>query len=76
MRAAGQDYLYEGWVSHAAPGQTQSCLCPGLLLTGTITAYWHIWRPAVRGQERWRLWVSWRRRRATAAPRHSVLDAL
>jgi type II secretory pathway component PulM len=57
MRAAGQDYLYEGWVSHAAPGQTQSCLCPGLLLTGSITAYWHVWRPAVRGQERWRSWV-------------------
>jgi hypothetical protein len=51
MRAAGQDYLYEGESAMQAAVQMQSCL----LLTG-ITAYWHVWRPAVRGQERWRAW--------------------
>jgi hypothetical protein len=47
-----------GWVSHAASVQDSDVILSVVwrALNDTATAYWHIWRPAVRGRKRWRVW--------------------
>jgi hypothetical protein len=73
MRVAGQDYLHEGG-SAMQRHFRRNPVCPsGVLLTDTANAYWHVWRPAVRGQKRGGCGVP-RRRWATAAPRPQVLS--